>query len=214
MTELMRRRRALMAMKSSSGGHGLPSEYQEVEWIQSDGNQRIAITDDQSITDINKFIFEADVSVHETNSSTAIFMCLGSTAGLWLRVVSSGTKIGVGSSAYFSVDISERHTYKLDSSRSENTSYATCDGVSEIPRAKTNIASKRLTLFAALDISNWTYYSKVRMYSAKAWFNGALIRELYPCYRKSDNVIGMYDIVNDVFYTNSGSGTFTKGGNV
>ena len=32
-----------------------------------------------------------------------------------------------------------------------------------------------------------------------------------PCRRNSDNVIGMYDIVNGVFYTNAGTGTFTAG---
>ena len=34
---------------------------------------------------------------------------------------------------------------------------------------------------------------------------------LYACYRKSDGVIGMYDVENDVFYTNDGTGTFAKG---
>ena len=33
-------------------------------------------------------------------------------------------------------------------------------------------------------------------------------------YRKSDKVIGLYDVVNGVFYTNAGSGTFTKGADV
>ncbi len=34
---------------------------------------------------------------------------------------------------------------------------------------------------------------------------------LYACYRKLDGVIGMYDVENDVFYTNNGTGEFTKG---
>ena len=34
---------------------------------------------------------------------------------------------------------------------------------------------------------------------------------LFACYRKSDGVIGMYDVENDVFYTNDGTGEFTKG---
>lgn len=34
---------------------------------------------------------------------------------------------------------------------------------------------------------------------------------LFACYRKVDGVIGMYDIENDVFYTNDGTGDFTKG---
>lgn len=37
--------------------------------------------------------------------------------------------------------------------------------------------------------------------------------KLYSVYRKSDNKPGMYDIVNNVFYTNQGSGEFTVGPN-
>jgi hypothetical protein len=37
---------------------------------------------------------------------------------------------------------------------------------------------------------------------------------LIPCYRKSDNEIGVYDIINEKFYTNIGTGTFTKGADV
>lgn len=40
------------------------------------------------------------------------------------------------------------------------------------------------------------------------------LREFVPCYRKSDSVAGLYDLVNNVFYTNAGSGTFVVGGNV
>ena len=37
------------------------------------------------------------------------------------------------------------------------------------------------------------------------------VLKLYPVYRKADNVAGMYDIVNDVFYTNQGTGAFSVG---
>ena len=41
-----------------------------------------------------------------------------------------------------------------------------------------------------------------------------LLRDMIPCYRKSDNVIGMFDKVSQTFFTNAGTGTFTKGNNV
>ncbi len=41
--------------------------------------------------------------------------------------------------------------------------------------------------------------------------NDTLICSLIPCYRKSDGVIGMYDVARSLFLTNVGSGTFTKG---
>ena len=41
--------------------------------------------------------------------------------------------------------------------------------------------------------------------------NGVKVRDLVPCYRKADNKPGMYDLVNDVFYTNAGTGEFSYG---
>lgn len=41
-----------------------------------------------------------------------------------------------------------------------------------------------------------------------------LIAKFIPCYRKSDNVIGFYDSVNSVFYINQGTGAFGKGPDV
>ena len=37
--------------------------------------------------------------------------------------------------------------------------------------------------------------------------------KLYPVYRKSDNKPGMYDIVNNAFYINQGTGEFIVGPN-
>lgn len=50
-----------------------------------------------------------------------------------------------------------------------------------------------------------------RLYSFKWYENNTLIMDLIPCKRNSDNEIGLYDLVNDVFYTNSGTGTFITG---
>ena len=44
--------------------------------------------------------------------------------------------------------------------------------------------------------------------------NGEVIQHLVPCYRKTDNAIGMYDVVNDEFHANEGTGEFLKGQNV
>ena len=41
--------------------------------------------------------------------------------------------------------------------------------------------------------------------------NGTMLRDMIPCYRKSDNVIGMFDLVSQTFFTNAGTGVFTVG---
>lgn len=48
-------------------------------------------------------------------------------------------------------------------------------------------------------------------YSSTIYNNNVLIRNMVPAKRKSDNVLGMYDLVENKFYTNVGSGSFTAG---
>ena len=61
-------------------------------------------------------------------------------------------------------------------------------------------------------LGNASLHSKIKLYELKTWdMSGKLSRHYIPCYRKSDNVIGMYDLVNDTFYTNKGTGVFLKG---
>ena len=40
------------------------------------------------------------------------------------------------------------------------------------------------------------------------------VREYYPCYRKSDNAIGLFDKVSNTFFPNLGSGVFIKGNDI
>lgn len=72
-----------------------------------------------------------------------------------------------------------------------------------------------LELFASHNAGTNGYLpSKIKIYRCTIYDNGKLTRDYVPCYRKSDNVIGLYDIVTGTFYTNAGTGTFLKGANV
>lgn len=53
---------------------------------------------------------------------------------------------------------------------------------------------------------------ELRIYSAKFWVGGVLVGNFIPCKRKTDNVVGMYDMVTKQFYTSANSDTFTAGG--
>lgn len=55
---------------------------------------------------------------------------------------------------------------------------------------------------------------EINLYYAKASDNGVPKFEMIPCYRKADGVIGMYDLVSKTFFTNAGTGSFTKGADV
>ena len=68
-----------------------------------------------------------------------------------------------------------------------------------------------LKLFAT---ANGGSPSRMRLYSFKIWESGVLVADFVPCYRKSDDVIGLYDIVRQMFITQNGTGTMYKGDDV
>ena len=55
------------------------------------------------------------------------------------------------------------------------------------------------------------YAISAKLYSTTIYDDDKLVRDFVPCYRKSDGVIGLYDRVENKFYTNSGTGSFQKG---
>ena len=50
--------------------------------------------------------------------------------------------------------------------------------------------------------------STIRMYHLKIYNEGVLVRWFVPVQRESDGEVGMYDLVEDKFYANAGTGSF------
>ena len=67
-----------------------------------------------------------------------------------------------------------------------------------------------LGLFASYDGNYNTPYrwSKTAFYSVQVTLNNILVRDLVPCKRDNDEMVGMYDIVNNVFYFPSNYTTY------
>ena len=68
-----------------------------------------------------------------------------------------------------------------------------------------------LTLFGTNTAGTVNYPSAFRLKKCKIWDNGTLIRNMIPAKKNSDNKVGMYDLVNNVFYSNAGTGVFSTG---
>ena len=62
-----------------------------------------------------------------------------------------------------------------------------------------------------LERANHNSHFEGKLYSCNIYDNTIIIRNLVPCYRKADSVAGLYDLVNNTFYTNQGTGEFTVG---
>lgn len=69
-------------------------------------------------------------------------------------------------------------------------------------------------IFLAYYNSSPDNYSIYTLYDFEIYENGNLLKKYIPCYRKSDDVIGLYEVVNGEFKTNAGTGVFTKGPDV
>ena len=54
-------------------------------------------------------------------------------------------------------------------------------------------------------------YGDTKIFEFKMWHKNNLIRYYKPCYRVSDNVLGMLDLVKNVFYQNKTTTPFTQG---
>lgn len=72
-----------------------------------------------------------------------------------------------------------------------------------------------ITLFR-MRYSNGEIYGEAvsRIYSFEYTRNGEAICTFVPCYRKSDNEPGFYDLVSDAFFANAGTGEFLVGPDV
>lgn len=71
-----------------------------------------------------------------------------------------------------------------------------------------------LCLFARRNADGTVTGTSMRRKHCLIYDSDVLVRNFIPCYRNSDNEVGLYDLVNNVFYTNQGSGVFTYGSEI
>ena len=197
----------------------LPSAYQEVEYIQSSGTQWIDTLYNAKLT--TKFEFKMKYTTladskylfgnqyDASGLATAIFVGGGSPPPAIYRCfgnVYDFTATGVSST-----------TNDLEITFDVQNKSLIINGItiSMSSATATNNANTSCLIFSASD-SRSAYPASTRCSSSRCYYfniyeNNVLVRQFVPCYRKSDNEAGLYDLVNDVFYTNQGSGSFTCG---
>lgn len=193
----------------------LPSEYQQVEYIESSGTEYLDTShyvSDNNLK-IQTKIYTSDMPTSEQDIASNQDETTGRfTLGLFNKVVFGYSRNGMGSeenvtSAQFNG--ANMLEIELDYNYSNNIKTLKVNNVTTSASYNLGISNSNATV----KIFKSFNYFVGKMYYFRLYENNVLIMALYPCYRKSDNAIGMYDIVNNTFYTNSGAGTFTKGAN-
>lgn len=209
--------------KSSWWGGRLPKEYQEVYWIENSGTQYI----NTGLQIKNWYHFVARLnSISSDNGSwgriTGWYLWPDGwlpwgQARLYFWWVRSG-----GWNYWYLSQYSDwgAGSWSTGTDYDVEFSWISWNAFIKINWSSIYTSSTTYTTNLGWDcplFAQYVYWSSpqphpwLRVYSAKYYDStDTLVRDLVPCYRKSDGVIWMYDLVTNTFYTNQWTWTFTK----
>ena len=186
----------------------LPSEYQQVEYIEGTGTQYFEI--DYIAT--GNTVSQGKYQITNIQSGKMLFGCRQSSSqnfygfnwggGLPYKYYNSYV-----SGVLTNVNIDDGvHTFKKD----KGYLYRDDILINSISYKEFTTPYKMI-VFGCITAGVVGLQPEARLFNLQFYDNDILKIDLIPCYRKLDGEIGMYDLVNNVFYTNEGSGTFLKG---
>lgn len=81
----------------------------------------------------------------------------------------------------------------------------------DLPTDVTINSSQALLLFGLRDRTFVGEFSSTKMYFCKLWNGENMVRSFVPALRDEDGAVGMYCMITNKFYSNSGTGDFVAG---
>ena len=188
----------------------LPDEYTQLEYLESSGTQYI----DTGYKANQKTEYEVKFSYSKMIDSSNGFVLgarISSTEENLSMTCDSGTIFVGRGNNYASINSSTIVNQKYKIKVTENSIVKDGITINNTANDFEGTGTYNVRLFGCINngVAYRTFSGKI--YYCKIWDNGELVREFIPCRRNSDSVLGMYDRVNNVFYTNAGSGVFTAG---
>lgn len=186
---------------------GLPLSYTLLDYIESNGTQYINTGLKLNSTDKVRVV--ATTGVYGTGiKSRYFFGVYNTTYGFGYNYNSVGRTFPVwanNSSTQITDFVTEANT-QYDIEMSSAGVYV--NGSLKASVSGTFTGNKNVYLLWANGTEQEKFIGK--LHQAQIWKAGILTRNLVPC-KNASNVVGMYDLVNDVFYQNAGNGDFTAG---
>ena len=182
----------------------LPSGYTKLDYIESSGTQYIntgfkpnqntrCVIDIENLSSAQASFFGARAS---QNAASFTYFSLTATTG----------RSDYGSSKQSMSFTNTVGRYTVD----QNKNVCTANGVTATGTANTFQLTNNLYLMAVNQADAAIQNAKLKLYSAKIYDNGTLVRDFIPC-KNASGTIGLWDNVNSVFYANAGKGTFSTG---
>lgn len=184
----------------------LSSEYQEVEYIESNGNEYIK-TDIIPNDNIGVYM---KILNKEVNNDTTF---LGTSNASSDSVYSIGNKLN-------NILYTWNQQNQIENSLSDNLNIIELNYLNDKKiKLNNNIINSlnvtsennnSFTIFALNQNNNIINHSSVKLYELKISINNTVKYDFIPCYRIEDNTVGLYDIINNKFYKTE-TGTLEKG---
>lgn len=180
----------------------LPSGYKRLEFVRSSGTQYI----DLGVKPNRGYAIEIKAKCSATSKQT-FGGCDTSWKSNGFMLAVAGFEFGNNANTSLQNYGSEPITLKLSSDGGYKNGSKTWD-TSSIPAFQ---ATANFTLCALNRSGTPQEYLSGDTYYCKIWDDsGTLIRDCIPC-ESTSGVVGLWDDANNVFYTNSGTGTFVAG---
>lgn len=188
----------------------LPSGYTQLEYIKSSGTQYIDTgfkpNQDTKIVIGMAFFGSAGENVLGSRNSSS-----DATNRFGIITFGSSSKIGsfFGSTATQSISLdSSIHNYTLSKAG------LSVDGMSYGGAYTASFScTYPITLFAWNNGSNGIVKNSSKIVDCKIFSGEVLVRNFIPC-KNSSGVIGLYDVIENQFYQNAGTGSFVAGAEV
>lgn len=191
----------------------LPDAYRQVEYIQSSGTQYIDTS--VKVKTTTKISIDYQMAGYLSGNFQGIMGIQGSSASHRFYVAASSTnkqQYGLGNGYGEYTEDNDRRSVIVDGQNKQvfvNGVYVAPASGSYSNFNNNNVNIEICSIYSA--INSVQRYSVCKVYSAKIYDAGSIVRDFYPCVRKSDSAVGLYDLQNDTFYGNAGSGVFIAG---
>ena len=198
-----------LMMRSKGGGSPIPAQYEVVDYIQSSGSQYIDTglypNQDYGAVVSFKYIAQGFVFGAELNWSNQSFDLIPSYDGVTYVYYNST------SFRYYGT-MNTTSLYTCDVKKGAGKLYKDEVLVYEHNEAtRIFTSSYKLVLFALNRGGSIREYGKIKMYACDIYENDVVLRSFVPVFDTINQVYGLYDVVGQQFYGNSGSGNFTGG---
>ena len=179
----------------------IPNEYQEVEYVEGkdapiDLNYIIKEDPRVIITMKIKNNVDQDIMGFKINTQPSFIIDPAPAAGRWYNRYYATNAMAINSNPPI---LGEKQTWEFGNITKLNgqTVYTFYNTTSAIDWS-TN--TQKFYLFGARN-----EHDDLVIYNFELYDGNTLVRKLIPCYRKNDNVVGMYDTISNTFFINEAS---------